>query len=420
MAKIKNITSRQILNSKGQPTLETTVVLDDSAFGTASVPAGTSTGTHEAKELRDNDSGKFGGLGVLNAISNVQNILAPALVGMEATQQQDIDRKMIELDGTTDKSRLGANAILSISMAVAKAAARSASLPLFLHLKQFIKTTDTNIKMPTPLFNVVNGGMHAQSGSFDFQEFIICPASSKTFSEALELGTNIYFSLKKTLLNNNLSTLIADEGGFSPKLATNQDALAILKQAIDATNLRLGFDVFMGMDAASNNFYSEQKYRIKDKSGDMSSDDLIKFYEMLNTSYHFLYLEDGLSEDDWDSWVNLTNRLSSETIIVGDDLTVTNPVRLQNAIAKKAITGILIKPNQIGTVIETLAVVEMAKEAGLKVIVSHRSGETNDDFIADFAVAVSADYCKFGAPQRGERIAKYNRLLQIEQQISSL
>ena len=274
--------------------------------------------------------------------------------------------------------------------------------------------------MPTPMFNVINGGLHSESGTMDFQEFLVIPASSKSFSESLEIGTNIYFSLKKTLLNNNLSTLIADEGGFSPKLATNQDALIALKQSIEATNLRIGFDVFLGMDTAASNLLSENKYHIKDKSIALSSNDLIDFYEFLNKDYHFLYLEDGLAEDDWDGWTQLCARLSQQTIIVGDDITVTNPLRLQTAIAKKAITGILIKPNQIGSVIETLAVIEMAKQAGLKVIVSHRSGETNDDFVADLAVAVSADYCKFGAPQRGERIAKYNRLLQIEQQLKTL
>ncbi len=420
MAKIKNIISRQILNSKGEPTIETTVILEDGTYGTASVPTGASKGSFEAKELRDNNSNVYQGLGVLNAISNIQTEVLPAITGMEAEHQQDIDRKMIELDGTADKSRLGANAILSVSMAVSKAAAKSFSLPLFLHLKQFIRSSEANIKIPTPLFNEINGGMHSQSGSMDFQEFLVIPASSMSFSQGLEMSTKIYSSLKKLLLNNNLSTLIADEGGFSPKLGSNQDALALLKQAVEAISLRLGFDVFFGMDIAANKIFADGKYHIKDKSGDLSSDNLIDFYETLNNDYHFLYLEDGLNENDWEGWSKLCTRLSEQTLIVGDDLTVTNPQRLQAAISKKAITGIIVKPNQIGTVIESLAVIQMAKQAGIKVTVSHRSGETNDDFIADFAVAASADYCKFGAPQRGERIAKYNRLLQIEQQIKSL
>jgi enolase len=248
----------------------------------------------------------------------------------------------------------------------------------------------------------------------------VIPASTKNYEECLEIGVNTFNSLKKLLLSKNLSTLIADEGGFSPKLATNQDALVALKLAVEAINLRLGFDIFFGLDVASSNLYSEQKYHIKDKSNALSGSDLIDYYELLNKDFHFLYLEDGLAEDDWDNWPKLCERLSKDTIIVGDDLTATNPVRLQTAIDKKAISGILIKPNQIGTVIEALAVVEMAKHAGQKIIVSHRSGETNDDFIADFAVAVSADYCKFGAPQRGERIAKYNRLLQINDQLKTL
>ncbi len=419
MAKIKQISSREILNSKGHPTIETSVILSDGAVGIASCPSGTSVSKYEAIEVRDKDNEKFQGLGVQNAILNVENVIAPALIGMEASKQQDIDKKMITLDGTHNKSRLGANAILSVSMAVAKAAARSSVLPLFLYLREMIKKDNLQLKIPTPAFNILNGGKHAV-GSVDFQEFLVIPASSKTFSESLVLGTNVYFSLKKIIETNNLSTLLGDEGGFAPKLATNQDALALIKQAIEQSNLRIGFDAFMGIDAASNSFYNEQKYVVKDKSISMTNRDLISFYQSLNKDYHLLYLEDGLSEDDLEGWSALSASLSRESLIVGDDLTSTNPYRLQVALDKKAITGIIIKPNQIGTVIEALAVVEMARQAGLKIIVSHRSGETNDDFIADFAVAVSADYVKFGAPARGERVAKYNRLLQIEKQLKSL
>lgn len=420
MAKIKQILSREILNAKGHPAIETTVILTDGATGVASSPSGTSVGKYEAVEIRDMDEKKFQGLGVQNAILNIEEIIAPSLLGMDASRQQDIDKKMIDLDGTHNKGRLGANATLSVSMAIAKAAARSSVLPLFLYLREYIKKENIPLKIPTPAFNVINGGKHAQGGSLDFQEFLLIPATSKTYDESLNIGTNVYFALAKILQTNNLSTLTADEGGFSPAVQTNQDALALLRQSIDASNLRIGFDVFLGLDAAANNLFSEERYHVKDKSIAMNSKDIISFYETLNKDYHFLYLEDGLSEDDWEGWTQLCARLSQQTLIVGDDLTVTNPYRLQTALDKKTITGIIIKPNQIGTVIESLAVVEMARQAGLKIIVSHRSGETNDDFIADFAVAASADYVKFGAPVRGERVAKYNRLLQIEKQIKSL
>lgn len=419
MAKIRQITAREILNSKGQPTIETAVILTDGAVGIASCPTGTSVGKYEAIEIRDQDEKRFQGLGVLNAIMNIEEIIAPTLLGMDATKQPDIDKKMIALDGTTNKGRLGANAILSVSMAVAKAAAKSSILPLFLYLREFINKGDVPLKIPVPAFNVINGGKHAE-GTIDFQEFLVIPASSKKFDEALIIGTNVYAALKKSLETNNLSTLVGDEGGFSPKVQTNQDALLMLKQVIEGINLRLGFDVFLGLDAASSNFISGQQYHIRDKSIGLSSKDLITFYKAINNDYHLLYLEDGLAEDDWPGWNELYTEMSQQTLIVGDDLICTNPYRLQMALDKKTVTGIIIKPNQIGTVIEALAVVEMARQANLKIIVSHRSGETNDDFIADFAVAASADYVKFGAPARGERVAKYNRLLQIEKQLKTL
>ncbi|PIR79666.1 MAG: phosphopyruvate hydratase [Candidatus Levybacteria bacterium CG10_big_fil_rev_8_21_14_0_10_35_13] len=419
MAKIKLITSREILNAKGQPTLETAVVLADGAIGIASVPSGTSVGKYEAYELRDNDPKRYNGNGVLTAISNVEKIIAPVLVGIEANGQQEIDKRLIEMDGTKAKTKYGANAILSVSMAVAKAAARSMSLPLFLYLREYIKNSTTTLKIPIPCFNLINGGKHGE-GNLDFQEFLVIPASSKKFPESLELGANVYSALKKIIQTNNLSSLVGLEGGFSPKLATNVDALLLLKQAIEQSNLRMGFDMFIGLDSASDNFFDDGKYKIEDRSSDLSSKDMVSFYVMVNNDYHLLYLEDGLAQDDWSGWQELSTQMSQQTIIIGDDLTATNPFRLQEAIAKKAITGIVIKPNQIGTVIEALAVSEMARQGGLKIIVSHRSGETNDDFIADFAVAVSADYVKFGAPARGERVAKYNRLLQIENQLRSL
>lgn len=417
MAKIKQIDSIEILDSKGNPTIQTTVVLENGATGKAACPSGTSVGTYEAISLKDNDQNRYHGLGVLKAVDNIKNLIAPKIIGMEGEKQSEIDRAMIELDGTENKSKLGANALLSVSMAVAKASTQSANLPLFLYLREFVKKDNNNLKIPTPAFNIINGGLHA-GNNLDFQEFLVIPASSKTYQESLQIGTTIYYLLRQKLKIENMDTLIGDEGGFSPKLPTNQDALSLLKQIINSTSYKYGFDVFLGLDTASNNFYRDKSYHLRDKPSSLSSSDLISFYKDLNNQFNFLYLEDPLHEDDWDNWQKLCSE-SKETIIVGDDLTVTNPYRLQMALNKKAITGIIIKPNQIGTVIEALAVVEVAKAAGIKITVSHRSGETNDDFIADFAVAVSADYVKFGAPARGERVAKYNRLLEIEKIIQN-
>ncbi len=418
MAKVKNIQAREILNSNGDPTIETTVILSDGAVGVSAVPSGTSVGKYEAVEQRDGDENRYRGLGVLTAVTNIEKLIFPAIVGMEASNLSEVDKKLIQLDGTANKQKLGSNSVLSVSIAIAKAAARSAVLPTFLYLREFTKK-DGNLKVPTPSFNLINGGKHG-SGNIDFQEFLIIPASSKRYEEDLMIGVNIYASLRKTLQGNNLSTLTGMEGGFSPKLSSNQDALLLLKQSVESINLRLGFDVFIGLDAASDNFFSEGNYTIKDKSTSLSSKEMIAFYATLNSQYHLLYLEDGLSQDDWKGWQELYSTMSKETIIVGGNLTATNPFRLQEALQKQTVGGILIEPNQIGTVIEAIAVAGMAKEAGLKIIVSNRSGETTDDFIADFAVAVGADYVKFGAPARGERVAKYNRLLAIEKQITSL
>ncbi|HZJ18296.1 MAG TPA: phosphopyruvate hydratase [Patescibacteria group bacterium] len=419
MAKIKQITAREILNAKGNPTVEATVYLNDGRLGIASCPSGTSVGNYEASELKDHDSDRFDGNGVLNAISNIERVIAPNLIGVEATKQQVVDKIMIDLDGTQNKGKLGANAILSVSMAVAKAAAKSSTLPLFLYLREYVKKENTELKIPTPLFNILNGGKHA-GDNLDFQEFIVTPASSMSYPEGLNKISSIYSALKIVLKQNNLSTLIGDEGGFGPNLQNNKEAFLYIKEAISQKNLRLGFDVFMGLDAAASNFFREQKYRIKDKAMTFSRSDLIAYYEELAKEFHLIYLEDPMAEDDWEGWNQIQTRLGQQTLIVGDDLTATNPYRLQMALDKKTIGGIIIKPNQIGTVIEALAVVEAARSSGLKITVSHRSGETNDSFIADFAVGVSADFVKFGAPVRGERVAKYNRLLEINNQLKSL
>jgi len=415
MAKIKQIVAREIFDAKGNPTVEATVILQDNAIGIASCPSGTSMSSYEALELRDGDQNRFLGRGVQKAVGNIMTSITPRLIGMEAGKQPDIDKAMIELDGTQNKSRMGANAMLSVSMAVAKAAAKSSVLPLYLYLREFTKK-DQLMKIPSPIFNLINGGKHAE-GSIDLQEFQIVPASSKTYGESLHMAFIVYNALKEILRRGNFSTLVGDEGGFSPLVATNEDALLMLSQAIESANLRLGYDIFTGLDAAASSFHGDGLYKIHDRAMRLTANDLTSWYETLIKKYNVLYLEDALSEDDWDGWTYLASRMGPETIVTGDDLTSTNPYRLQMALNKKTINGIIIKPNQIGTVIETMAVVEVARAAGLKIIVSHRSGETNDDFIADFSVAVAADYCKFGAPVRGERVAKYNRLLQIEQQM---
>ena len=419
MAKIKQITAREILNAKGNPTIEATVLLNDGKIGIASCPSGTSVGNYEASELKDHDDAHFNGNGVLKAVSNIERVIAPNLIGIEATKQQVVDKIMIDLDGTQNKGRLGANSILSVSMAVAKAAAKSSTLPLFLYLREYIKKENTELKIPTPLFNILNGGKHAGE-NLDFQEFIVTPASSVPYPEGLDKIRSVYSALKTVLDENNLSTLVGDEGGFGPSVQSNKEALSLVRQAITQRNLRLGFDVFMGLDAAASNFFREQKYHLRDKSMAFSRNDLITYYDELCKEFQLIYLEDPMAEDDWDGWSQIQQKLGQQTLIVGDDLTATNPYRLQMALDKKAIGGLIIKPNQIGSVIESLAVVEAARSSGLKITVSHRSGETNDTFIADFAVGVSADYVKFGAPIRGERVAKYNRLLEINEQLKSL
>lgn len=411
--KIKQIHAREILNSKGYPTVEVTVVLENGVSATSSCPTGTSVSKYEAKELRDNDPARFGGYGVLKAVNNVVSVISPKLIGQEAQNQAEIDKIMIGLDGKPEKSNLGVNSILPVSMAVAKAAAKSLNMPLYVYIRHYTGLQNVPIKIPTPAFNIINGGKHA-GNNLDFQEFLIIPASSIPYQDTLNMAISIYMSLKKNLIEKGLSTLVGDEGGFGPSFSTNRDALIMLTEAISEGIYRINYDVFLGIDASANNFRQDGSYLIKDKESSLSSDELVAVYEGLNEEYSLYYLEDPLSEDDWDGWEKLNSIISKNTLVVGDDLIATNFNRLRDAISKNAIGGVIIKPNQIGTVIETLAVVEAARHAGLKIIVSHRSGDTNDDFIADFAVGVGADYAKFGAPTRGERVAKYNRLLEID------
>jgi enolase len=414
MNKIKNILAVEVLDSKGYPAIETTVVLSNDISACSSPPSGTSKGTYEAHEIRDTGSKRYNGYGVLKAVENVNKIIAPKLLGIDINNQQKIDKLMIELDGTKDKSKLGANAILSVSQGVAKAGAKSAHLPLYLYLKKFVPKNKALI-YPMLLFVLLEGGQHATS-SIDFQEILLVPSSSKTLEEKIEIGTNIYHLLKNTLSQLGHSTLTAMEGGFAPNFSSNIEALELIKKVIENSNYKLSLDVSLGIDAAANSFYNKKLYSLKDRSKSYKKEDLIDLYQKLISEFSIIYLEDLFAEDDWISWQKGFKILSPHSLIVGDDLTVTNPNRLKLALNNNAINGIIIKPNQIGTISQTLEVVKMARLNNLKVIVSHRSGETMDDFIADFAIGVGADYVKFGAPAR-ERVVKYNRLLKIKREI---
>lgn len=421
MSKIKHIWSREILDSRGIPTLETACMLDTGQIAVSSVPAGTSTGSHEALELRDTDNPRYLGQGVLKAVENVNSALGQALVGMDPTDQFGIDKRLVELDGTENKSKYGANAILSVSEVVARAGAIANNMQLYAWI--YTLATRGNItqkvKIPIPLFNMVNGGRHG-AGNLDFQEFWVVPASNKSFSEGLQLGVEIYQTIGINLGRKGAIHSVGQEGGYAPNLFTNADALEVFVESIKATNYSLGRDVFLGLDVASNSFYKNGEYVIKDKTTGMDDNQFLEYYKSLYDQYKIAILEDPFAEDSWDSWKKMYGQMSGNLIIVGDDLLVTNPKRVQKAITEKACNASIIKPNQIGTITETLNVVKMVKDAGWKVVVSHRSGETNDSFIADFAVGVAADYLKSGAPARGERVAKYNRLLTIEYELSRL
>lgn len=417
MAKIKEIRAREILDSKGNPTIETWVSLPSGIVARSSIPSGISRSTYEAFELRDQDPNRFKGMGVLAAVHNVNEIIGPKLIGMDVLDQRKIDSAMIEMDGTQNKAKLGANSICSISCAVAKLAARASSLPLFLYLRQFTKS-NSGKKMPAPMFNLLEGGKHA-SASLNFQEFLLIPASSKTYSESLRIGVETYQSLKQILYEKSESVLSADEGGFSPNLTTNQSGITTLREAIENAGFSYAFDAFIGLDAAANSFLDGKLYKINDRSVPYDSSDLAEFYKMLVTDHSLIYLEDPFSENDWNGWKKIAAELSSKALIVGDDLIATNPYRLQLALDNNVVGGVIIKPNQIGTITETIAVAEIARYKKLKIIVSHRGGETADDFISDFAVGIGADFAKFGAPAR-ERIIKYNRLLEIEEELKQI
>ncbi len=415
MAKLAKLYAREILDSRATPTVETVAILDDGNIGVSSVPSGASTGTYEALELRDQDLSRYLGNGVLKAVDNVNTEIASKLVGQELTNLSGIDQTLITLDGTPEKTRLGANAILSVSMAITKALASSSKTTLYKYIASLMGNTDP-LFIPIPLFNMINGGKHG-AGNLDFQEFWAIPNHLHNFAENLEAGAVIYHNLKKILARRGAIHSVGDEGGFAPNLFTNLDALEILTEAIIASGRKPSVDVELGLDIASNNFYKDGRYVIKDRSSPMDTNEFVDYLRDLNAQYHLRLLEDPLFEDDWKGWASITTELGAGVGIVGDDLLVTNKSRVAKAIAERACNAILVKPNQIGTVSETINVVKQSRAAGWKIIVSHRSGETNDTFISDFAVGVGADYAKFGAPARGERVAKYNRLLSIETEI---
>jgi len=407
MSLIAEVKARQILDSRGNPTLEVDVCLDGGIVGRGAVPSGASTGTHEAMELRDGDPKRYGGKSVEKAIENVRNKIAPLLKGKKVEEQAALDQLMIDLDGTPQKKNLGANAILGVSLAIAQAAAKSQKLPLFRSLGG-----DGASLLPIPLMNVINGGVHADSGLL-VQEFMLVPGGAKTFGESLRWGAEIFHALKKLLTERKLSVGVGDEGGFAPKIESHEAALDILMMAIEKAGYKPGEQVALALDAAANEFYQNGRYQFEKKA--LSANEMIDRYESWIKQYPIISIEDGLAEDDWEGWQALTARLGQQTQLVGDDLFVTNPVRLKMGIEKKAANAILIKINQIGTLTETLQTIELAKRNRYKTIISHRSGETEDVTIADLAVAVAAGQIKTGSLCRGERTAKYNQLLRIEE-----
>jgi enolase len=411
VATIDFIEAREILDSRGNPTVEVEVVLDDGSQGRAGVPSGASTGAFEAIELRDGDKSRYGGKGVLTAVTNVVEQIGPELLGYEASEQRVIDQAMIELDGTPNKANLGANAILGVSLAVAHAAAESAELPLY----RYIGGPNAHI-LPVPMMNILNGGTHADS-NVDIQEFMIAPIGAESFAQALEWGARVYHSLKAVLKQRGLSTGLGDEGGFAPNLDSNQEALDLIVEAIKSVNLVPGQDIALALDVAASAFYDKATGTYKFEGGNKTADEMSAIYAGWVGQYPLVSIEDPLDEEDWDGWVKITALLGDKVQIVGDDLFVTNPDRLQRGIDLKAANALLVKVNQIGSLSETLDAVELAHRSGYRCMMSHRSGETEDVTIADLAVAVNCGQLKTGAPARSERVAKYNQLLRIEEDL---
>ncbi len=413
MTAIIDIHARQILDSRGNPTVEVDVVLETGAKGRAAVPSGASTGAYEAVELRDGKKNVYGGKGVLKAVNNVNTEILENLIGIDAEEQILVDRIMIELDGTENKSRLGANAILGVSLAVAKAMAEELDMPLY----RYIGGSFAHV-LPTPMMNIINGGAHADN-PVDFQEFMIMPVSAPNFSEALRMGAEVFHALKKQLSAAGYNTNVGDEGGFAPAVKSTKEALDFIMKSIEAAGYKPKKDIVIALDAASTEFYKKGKYHLEGEGKVLSSDEMVKYYVDLCKKYPIVSIEDGMAEDDWKGWTALTAALGDKVQLVGDDLYVTNPKRLKRGIEEKAGNAILIKVNQIGTLSETLEAIEMAKKAGFGIVLSHRSGETEDSTIADLAVATNAGQIKTGSLSRSDRIAKYNQLLRIEEELAS-
>ncbi|MFC1595978.1 phosphopyruvate hydratase [Candidatus Margulisiibacteriota bacterium] len=411
MTLIADIHSREVLDSRGNPTVEVEVLLESGAIGRAIVPSGASTGAHEAVELRDGDKNRYLGKGVLQAVENVNEVIAEAVIGLDATCQIEIDQTMIDLDGTPNKSKLGANAILGVSLACAKASANALGLPLY----QYIGGVFAR-ELPLPMMNILNGGEHADN-NVDIQEFMVVPAGAKSFAEALRMGAETFHSLKKVLSSKGLNTAVGDEGGFAPNLASNEDAIKVIIEAIEKAGYKPGQDIFLALDPAATELYKNGKYVLAGEGKTLSSAEFVDYYADLVSKYPIVSIEDGLAEDDWAGWKLMVEKLGNKIQIVGDDLFVTNTERLSRGIKEKSANSILIKVNQIGTLTETLAAIEMAKRANYTAVISHRSGETEDSTIADLVVAVNAGQIKTGSASRTDRIAKYNQLLRIEESL---
>ncbi|HBG22584.1 MAG TPA: phosphopyruvate hydratase [Peptococcaceae bacterium] len=411
MPEIIEITAREILDSRGNPTVEVDVYLEDGSFGRAAVPSGASTGAHEALELRDKDQDRYLGKGVLKAVDNVENIIAPEVFGLDALDQIMVDRAMIELDGTPHKEKLGANAILGVSLAVAKAAADSLELPLYRYLGGV-----GGYLLPMPMMNILNGGEHADN-NVDIQEFMVIPKSADSMGTAVRMVAEVFHNLRIVLKSRGYNTAVGDEGGFAPNLKSNEEALDVIVEAIRKAGYEPGEDVFLALDVAATELYEDGKYHFSSTGQSLSTEETIAFYEKLTDNYPVISIEDGLAEDDWKGWAQMTSRLGETTQLVGDDIFVTNKERLERGIKEGVGNSILVKVNQIGTLTETLETVEMAMKAGYTAVISHRSGETEDTTIADLAVALNAGQIKTGAPSRTDRVAKYNQLMRIEESL---
>ncbi|ERI11070.1 phosphopyruvate hydratase [Aneurinibacillus aneurinilyticus] len=412
MTIISDIYAREVLDSRGNPTVEVEVYLESGAMGRAMVPSGASTGAHEAVELRDGEKSRYLGKGVLKAVDNVNNIIAPELAGFDALDQVGIDNLLLEMDGTENKGKLGANAILGVSMAVARAAAEAMGVPLYTYLGGFNAKT-----LPTPMMNILNGGAHADN-NVDIQEFMVMPVGAESFAHALRMGAEIFHNLKAVLKEKGLNTAVGDEGGFAPNLSSNEEALQTIIAAIEKAGYKPGDDVMLALDVASTEVYKDGKYELAGEGITKTTDEMIDYLEMLVNKYPIISIEDGLAEDDWEGWNKLTQRIGDRVQLVGDDLFVTNTTRLSQGIEQGTANSILIKVNQIGTLTETFDAIEMAKRAGYTAVISHRSGETEDSIIADIAVATNAGQIKTGAPSRTDRVAKYNQLLRIEDELA--